>query len=66
MNEITEVQNKFYDVFNNVMSLADQKILTGDTFTELQNRLGTLQQAINNLEKTCQAPPMPRKSSLNE
>jgi len=66
MNEITEVQSKFDDVSNNVMSLAGQKVLTGDKLTELQNHLGALQQAINDLKKTCQAPPMPRKSSLNE
>ncbi|MEI7728102.1 MAG: hypothetical protein WCO56_00910 [Verrucomicrobiota bacterium] len=62
MNEIKEVQNKFDAVFDSVMSLARQKVLTGDALSELQTRLGTLQQAINDLKKTCQAPSVSHKT----
>ena len=62
MKEILDLQRKFDDVCENITALAGQHVLTGEALTGLQNRLGALHDAINELKKTCQQPPMFRKS----
>lgn len=65
MNQIIKLQSTFENVVNNVLTLAKQRILTGEALTKLQNLLGEHQQAINELKETCQQPPMFRKSGEN-
>jgi hypothetical protein len=60
--EIAHLQTSFDRVFANVMELAQGQVLTGEPLTALQERLGELQHAINEVKRTCEEPPLCRKT----